>query len=269
VRYLFRFVAICVVTSLGLAGAVFALVPEVTAIATANHGQAEPLSLDAAAERSYIYDKDGNVLSTLHAEENRQSVTLDRIPMQVRDAVLAAEDENFYDHKGVNLRATIRALFTNVDTGGVAQGGSTITMQLVKNTILVKDSAKRDFSVKAQEIVLARRLEDQMTKDEILERYLNTVYFGNGAYGVQAAAEVYFGTNVEALDWPEAAMLAALIRSPVDYDPFVNPGLATERRRIALQRLVDTGKLTQPQADLYAFTPLPTAPHLTSATNRD
>ena len=268
-RYLVRFIAICIVTSLGVAGAVFALVPEFTAIATANRGEAEPLSLDAAAERSYIYDKDGNVLSTLHAEENRESVTLDRIPAQVRDAVLAAEDETFYNHKGVNLRATIRALFTNVDTGGVAQGGSTITMQLVKNTILLKDSAKRDFSVKSKEIVLARRLEDQMTKDEILERYLNTVYFGNGAYGVQAAAEVYFGEDVEKLDWPEAALLAALIRSPSDYDPFVNPALATERRRISLQRLVDTGKLTQAQADLYAFSPLPSAPHLTTATNRD
>jgi penicillin-binding protein 1A len=269
VRYLVRFTAICIVTAVGLAGAVFALVPQVATIATANHGEADSLSLDAPAERSYVYDKDGNILTTLHAEENRQSVSLDRIPTPVRDAVLAAEDETFYNHKGVNIRATIRALFTNVDTGGVAQGGSTITMQLVKNTILAKDSANRDFSLKSKEIVLARRLESQMSKDQILERYLNTVYFGNGAYGVQAAAEVYFGVSVESLDWPQAALLAALIRSPRSYDPFLNPALATERRRIALQRLVDTGKLTQAQADLYAFTPLPSAPHLTTAPNRD
>ena len=99
-----------------------------------------------------------------------------------------------------------------------------------------------------------------MTKDEILERYLNTVYFGNSAYGVQAAAESYFGKNVGELDWPQAALLAAMIRDPRDYDPFVNPQLAIERRHIALQRLVETADLSQAAADLYSFTPLPTQP---------
>src|SRR4029077_181283 len=189
-----------------------------------------------------------------------------RVPHRGRPAIFAVEDENFYSHSGINLRATLRALFTNVSSGAVEQGGSTITMQLVKNTLL---TPKRDLSRKTQEAVLAWRLEETMSKDEILERYLNTVYFGNGASGVQAAAETYFGKNVSELGWPEAALLAAMIRDPRDYDPFTNPQLAVERRHIALQRYVETGDITQAQADLYSFTPLPTAPSTVAEPQKD
>jgi penicillin-binding protein 1A len=235
----------------------FLLVPQLVTLGAASHGVAEPINLNALPQRSIVYDDKGNVAASLFADQNRSSVSLSQVPIQVQDAILAVEDENFYSHNGINLRATLRALFTNVQSGDVQQGGSTITMQLVKNALLTPE---RDLSRKTKEAVLAWRLEKEMTKQQILERYLNTVYFGNGAYGVQAAAELYFGKNIGDLGWPEAALLAALIRDPRDYDPFTNPTLAIERRHIALQRLVDTNHLTQGEADLYNFTPVPTAP---------
>jgi penicillin-binding protein 1A len=257
VRFLIKFVGVLAVAALGLAVSAAALAPQASRIFAANHGKAAPINLNALAQRSLIFDRNGSLLASLHAEQNRAPVTLAEVPQLVRDAILSVEDDQFYAHKGVDLKGTLRALFANVQSGGVEQGGSTITMQVVKNTLLTPD---RDLSTKVREMVLANRLEQQMTKDQILERYLNTVYFGNGAYGVQAGAETYFGKSVGQLDWPEAALLASLIRNPRDYDPFKNPPLALERRRLALQRLVETGHLTQQAADLYAFTPLPTAP---------
>src|SRR5690606_24529649 len=110
--------------------------------------------------------------------------------------------------------------------------------------------------------VLARRLEEELTKDQILERYLNTAYFGNGAYGVQAAAETYWGVDVGELDWGQAALLAALIRNPTFYNPIRFPEVAAQRRRIALDRIVEAGHLTEDEARVYAFQPLPTQVHL-------
>jgi penicillin-binding protein 1A len=266
VRYLVRFVAICAAVAVIGTALTFLLVPQLAAIGSANRGVAGPVNLDALPQRSLIYDSKGNVEATLFADQNRSSVPLSQVPHTVQAAVLAVEDENFYSHKGINLRATIRALFTNVSSGEVQQGGSTITMQLIKNSL---PAPKRDLERKTQEAVLAWRLEKVMSKAQILERYLNTVYFGNGAYGVQAAAEVYFGKNVSDLDWPEAALLASMIRDPRDYDPFTNPALAIERRHLALQRLVDTGNLSQGEADLYNFTPLPTVPSQISEPPRD
>ena len=266
VRYLVRFVAICAAVAVIGSALTFLLVPQLGAIGSANRGVAGPVNLDALPQRSLIYASNGDVAATLFADQNRSSVSLSQVPHTVQAAILAVEDENFYSHKGINLRATLRALFTNVSTGEVQQGGSTITMQLIKNAL---PTPKRDLERKTQEAVLAWRLEQVMSKSEILERYLNTVYFGNGAYGVQAAAELYFGKNVSDLDWPEAAMLASLIRDPRDYDPFTNPTLALERRHLALQRLVETGNLAQGEADLYNFTPLPTAPSQIAEPPRD
>ncbi len=256
-RYLLRFVVVLAVAALGLAVSAAALAPQASHIFSANHGTAAPINLDVLATRSLVFDRNGTLLASLHAEENRSPVRLDEVPQLVRDAILAVEDDQFYEHKGVDLKGTLRALFENVSSGNVEQGGSTITMQVVKNALLTPE---RDLSRKVREAVLASRLEEQMTKDQILERYLNTVYFGNGAYGVQAAAETYFGKSVGQLDWADAALLASMIRYPSAYDPFKNPQLALERRRLALQRLVETGHLSQDAADLYAFTPLPTAP---------
>ncbi len=144
-----------------------------------------------------MYAADGSLLTTLQAEIDRQPVPLAEIPQHTVDAVLAVEDADFYAHDGVNLRATVRALIRNVDEGETVQGGSTITQQVVKEELV---GNAQTVDRKAREAVLARRLEEVMTKDEILERYLNTVYLGNGAYGVQAGAETYFGVGAAELD---------------------------------------------------------------------
>ena len=268
-RYVLRFFAICGATALGATVFAFAFVPQVADLVQANHNEADPINLDPLSQRSLLYDTNGNLIGPLPAVENRSPVNLAQIPPLVKRAILSVEDDNFYTHKGVNLRATLRALLTNVESGSVEQGGSTITMQLVKNAIIKPEPGERTLDRKVHEAVYAWRLENTMSKDEILERYLNTVYFGNGAYGVQAAAETYFGENVGELDWPQAALLAAMIRDPRDYDPFVNPQLAIERRHIALDRLVETGDLTRAAADLYAFTPLPTQRSLVAEPPKD
>ena len=177
------------------------------------------------------------------------------IPVHTIDAVLAVEDAEFYHHDGVNLRATLRALVANVDSGATVQGGSTITQQLVKTEIV---GSEQTIDRKAREAVLARRLEDSMTKDEILERYLNTVYFGNGAYGVQAGAETYFGISVGASStMAQSAFLAGMIANPSAFDPIRRPEASAARRDLALRRLQadgpphrrQTSSALQPDAD--------------------
>ena len=203
-----------------------------------------------------MFDRNGGLMAVLHAEQNRSAVRLADVPPHVVDAILAVEDWDFYEHRGVDLRSTVRALFENVESGEISQGGSTITMQVVKLSLL---TSEQSLERKVREAILAMRLEDQMTKDEILERYLNIVYFGNGAYGVQAAAETYFQTNVQNLTWGQAALLAGVIRDPNDYDPLKFPEVAAERRRIALNRLEQVGRLTQADVDAALLEPLPVA----------
>ncbi|MBW3548043.1 MAG: transglycosylase domain-containing protein, partial [Actinobacteria bacterium] len=215
------------------------------------------IDLQPLSQRSVMLAADGSRLAVLHREENRKSVSLAEVPQVVLDTVLAVEDRAFYDHGGMNVRATMRALLTNVSAGDVQQGGSTITQQLVKNALL---SPKQDVERKVQEAVLALRLEDQMTKDEILERYLNTVYFGNGAYGLQAAAEVYFGVDVEQLGQAEAALLAGLIRNPVGYDPFVAPKRARQRLELVVERLLAVDQIDEEEAAAIADMPIPSEP---------
>ena len=255
-----RLTAVIVLAGVGMAGLTAAIIPQAADLATAHVETASLPELNPLAQRSVMYAADGAVMAVLKAEENRKPVSLSQIPQPMIDTVLAVEDAEFYHHRGVNARSLIRALLANVSAGGVTQGGSTITQQVVKNALL---TPKRDANRKLKEAIYAIRLERTMTKDEILERYLNTVYFGNGAYGVQAAAELYFGTDVGQLDYPQAAFLTGLIRNPVGYDPFRFPARAAERRRIALNRLVDVGKLSRDQADLIDATPIPTGPQVT------
>ncbi|HEV2766122.1 MAG TPA: transglycosylase domain-containing protein, partial [Acidimicrobiales bacterium] len=213
--------------------------------------------LEPLSQRSVMLAADGSLLSVLHREENRKSVPLDEVPPVVVDTVLAMEDEHFYQHSGMNLRATLRAMLANVSAGDVQQGGSTITQQLVKNALL---TPKQDVERKAKEAVLALRLEHQMTKDEILERYLNTVYFGNSAYGLQAAAEVYFGVDVQQLGQAEAALLAGLIRNPIGQDPFVRPDAARRGLELVVQRLLSVGQIDEDQAEAINDMPIPSEP---------
>ncbi len=212
-----------------LALGLLVLIPTARAFAgTWTSLQADGLSeMSELSERSVVQRRDGSTLAVLHADENRAPVKLADVPDVVINAVIGVEDDRYWKHHGVDLRGTVRALATNVSAGEVRQGGSTITQQLVKNSLLTPE---KTVDRKVREALLAWRLEDSMTKEEILERYLNTVYFGNGAYGVQAAAEVYFGKTARQLNLAEAVLLAGLIRNPVGYDPIKHPATSKRRR---------------------------------------
>ncbi len=255
-RPLVRFFLMAVTAGAGIAAGVLALIPATHAFADGlkGHAPAAAVSLDPLAQRSLVFDRNGDLLASLHADQNRSPVALGQVPIVVQDAVLDVEDNRFYEHGGVDFRSLVRALRTNVNGGGVLQGGSTITQQLVKNSIL---TPQRNVHRKIKEAVLAVRLENQMTKHQILERYLNTVYFGNGAYGVQAASEAYFDTDVGHLTADQAALLAGLIRNPDGYDPLSHPLAAKERRAEALDRMVANDHLSQAEADALKDKPVP------------
>ena len=196
--------------------------------------------LPEVAQTSRILAADGTLLHTLRGEQNRDLVHLSDMPQSLRDAVVAIEDERFWLHRGVDVRAILRAAGTNASAGEVAEGGSTITQQYVKTALL---DPTRTVNRKLEEAVLAWRLEQSHSKEEILERYLNTIYFGQGAYGASAAAEVYFGKAVGELNLAESALLAGLIRAPGTTDPFVAPEPALERRQLVLDRMLELGRL--------------------------
>jgi penicillin-binding protein 1A len=214
------------------------------------------VTLDTPPVRSIVYDRFGTVMTTLFTED-RSPVPLEQVPRSLVDAVIAIEDRRFYEHNGVDYGGIFRALFKNVDVGGIAQGGSTITQQLVKNTM--STNRERDVKTKVREATLAIRLEREMSKDEILERYLNVIYFGNGAYGVQAAAERYFNKPLQELSIAESALLAGIIQSPAALDPVTHPDLAARRRAEVLAAMVETGKITEQEAAEARSVPLPTS----------
>ena len=250
---LVRFASITAVAGVGLAGVGLALVPAMQELSDAGTSEEAVIDLGPLDQRSYVYAADGSLLTTLQAEIDRQPVPLSEIPQHTIDAVLAVEDADFYAHDGVNIRSTLRALVRNVDEGTVVQGGSTITQQVIK----AEYGDQQTLGRKAREAVLARRLEELMTKDEILERYLNTVYLGNGAYGVQAAAETYFGVGVAELNMGHSAFLAGMIANPSEFDPIRNPEASIRRRDLALQRLVEVGHLTEEQRAYISTAPVP------------
>ncbi len=214
--------------------------------------------LTELSQPSVVYDRSGNFLTLLKAEENRKPVALSAVPPVVVQAILDVEDDRFYDHDGFDLKSTARAVFTNADAGSIRQGGSTITQQLVKKTLLTDE---RSVDRKVKEAVLATRLEEELTKDQILEHYLNLVYFGNGAYGVGAAAETYFNVPLAQVGPGQAALLAGLIRNPVANDPFRNPEQAKSRRATALSQMVENQHLSREEADRLKEEPLPASPN--------
>ncbi|KAB8316434.1 penicillin-binding protein [Tolypothrix campylonemoides VB511288] len=198
------------------------------------------------SETTYIYDLKGKLLTSIHGEANREVIPLNRISPDLKRAVLASEDSDFYYHHGINPKGVGRAVVTNWTAGGVREGGSTITMQLVKNLFL---SHKRAFTRKIAEGVLAIRLEQILTKDQILEMYLNQVYWGHNNYGVQTAARSYFNKSAENLNLAESAMMAALIQAPEEYSPFIHMNKAKEQQRIVLGRMKDLNWITQQEYD--------------------
>ncbi len=213
---------------------------------TANINAKADLSKDILPPASsHIYDSAGNEIAIIHATENRVPVKIEQIPANLQHAFIAIEDNRFYEHKGVDPRGLLRAVYTNIVAQEIAEGGSTITQQLAKNAYLTQD---RTYKRKIQEIFLALQLEKQYTKQEILELYLNQIYFGQGAYGVQAAAKTYFGKNVEDLNLAECAMLAGIPKSPNYYSPFNNINAAMERRNTVLDQMVTYGYINYNEA---------------------
>ena len=212
---------------------------------TANMNVKADLSKDILPPASsHIYDSAGNEIAIIHATENRVPVKIEQIPVNLLNAFVAIEDNRFYEHKGVDFRGLARAAYTNLIRGEIAEGGSTITQQLAKNAYLTQE---RTIKRKIQEVFLALQLEKQYTKQEILELYLNQIYFGQGAYGVQAASKTYFGKNVEDLTLGECAMLAGIPKSPNYYSPFNNINAAIERRDTVLDQMVNFGYINYSQ----------------------
>ncbi len=202
--------------------------------------------------KSTVYDADGNKTAELVAEgTNRTYVKLENIPKQVQEAFIAIEDERFYEHNGIDLQGIVRAGVTFVTSGfKKTQGASTITQQLLKNNVfdfMSEDTMLDKIERKLQEQYLAIKLEEIMSKDEILESYLNTINLGQNTLGVQAAANRYFGKNVSELDISEAAVLAAITKSPTEYNPIKHPDRNKERRALVLQNMLEQGYISQSQ----------------------
>ncbi|GIF16356.1 transglycosylase domain-containing protein [Actinoplanes teichomyceticus] len=218
------------------------------ALAAAGFGYVASVTLPpepSPPQASVLYYRDGRTVLARIGLTDRTDVTLDRIPVPVRQAFLAAEDRDFYDHLGVSVRGLARALWTNiVDDSG--QGASTITQQYVRNAYLTQE---RTVSRKAREAALALRVEHRYSKDEILERYLNTIYFGRGAYGIEAAARAYFGMSVDRLDAARGAVLAAMIKDPSRGDPAVDATWAKNRWTWILRAMVEQGWLPRGAAE--------------------
>jgi membrane peptidoglycan carboxypeptidase len=192
---------------------------------------------------------DGSTMATIDGGENRIIVPLSQVPEHVRNAVIAAEDRGFYSEPGISIKGTVRAAVNDVK-GGSTQGGSTITQQYVKNAYLNSDQT---LSRKLKELAISLKLSRQYSKDQILESYLNTIYFGRGAYGIEAAARAYFGVSVDKVTVAQGALLAAVIKSPEYYDPVVTPSAAKARWQYVVDGMVSTGKLTQEQAAALKF----------------
>lgn len=190
------------------------------------------------SETSYIYDVKGTLLYSLHDEANREVVDLNEISPHLKRAVLAIEDSYFYSHQGINPSSVGRALLANVQAGSTVEGGSTITMQLVKNLFLTPE---RSLSRKVAEAVLSMRLEQIFEKDEILEMYLNQVYWGHNTYGVETASQSYFNKPAADLSLAEASMMAGLVQAPESYSPFVDYTVAKQRQATVLGRMRQLG----------------------------
>src|SRR2546430_12865160 len=215
--------------------------PSIDAIQTANLSQT-----------TRILDRNGNLIEALY-HENRTVVPLSKISVRLQRATIATEDRTFYDNSGVDYRRLAIAVVFDLTHRSAAQGGSTITQQVVKNDVLDTEEAQsRTISRKFRELLLAEEMERRYTKQQILELYLNTINYGNGAYGAEAAAETYFRVHASELSWAQASFLAGLPQAPSDYDPFGTPDeldASRARWRQVLDSLVTVGDLSRPQAD--------------------
>lgn len=202
--------------------------------------------LTTLAQTTSIYDRRGSKMSEVRGNENRTLISLEEIPDKTRLAFIAAEDLRFYTHNGIDVYRIFGALRSNLISGSFSEGASTITQQLAKLTHL---SSEKTIRRKLEEISLALQIEKAYTKDQILEMYLNTVYFGRGAYGIQAAARAYFGIDAKELDIAQSAALAAAIKAPAAFAPHTNPQANQNRRRYILDTMLDNGFISQEEHD--------------------
>ncbi len=219
----------------------------------------EDVALAELDQTTTVYAADGSVLAVLHDEVDRTVVPLEQVPIHVQNAIITSEDRRFWEHDGYDLEGIGRAAFQLVEQGGeVTQGGSTITQQLAKSEVGDDLSIQR----KLTELAFAIALERELDKEEILERYLNQVYFGWGAYGIEAAAQEYYGVGVADLTVDQAATLAATIRNPSDYDPRRNPDIVLDRRNRVLEGMVEEGYLDPEDLDELLARPLGVIPNV-------
>src|SRR6056297_348777 len=218
-----------------LMGAIFAMVrdlPQIRAL--------EDFSPSAITR---VYSADNTLLAELY-KKKRDPVPLAKIPKKLRQALIATEDRSFYEHSGVDLKGIARAIVRDIMAGEFVEGASTITQQLAKTLFL---TPRKTLERKLKEAFLAFQLERRYTKDEILELYLNQVYYGSGAYGVQAAARKFFGKPASDLNISECALIAGMPKAPSVYSPLINPDLAIERRNLVLGQMVSVGVISQAQ----------------------
>lgn len=197
------------------------------------------------AVSSQVFDIHGRLITTLHSDQNRLPIDINKVPQNLQNAFIAAEDNRFYDHIGIDPIGILRAIVTNITNRGIAQGGSTITQQLAKNAFL---SQEQTMKRKIQEAMLALEIERKYSKKEILEMYMNQIYFGQGAYGIQTAARTYFGKDVDELNLAQCAMLAGLPKSPNYYSPFNNLQEAKNRKNTVVEQMVKYGYISEAEA---------------------
>ena len=262
-----RLLVMCAAAGLVAAGAVLPVVGAAGLFARAATDSFQDLPADLKAppppERSRILAADGSTIAAFFTQD-RVNVPLGRVAPAMQHAIVAIEDSRFFEHGGVDVRGTFRAALTDVGHRGAVQGGSTLTQQYVKNALLdagsrgaVQDSLAR----KVREARYAIELEKQLTKQQILERYLNIVYFGEGAYGVETAARRYFGTHASRLTVAQSALLAGLVQSPSSYDPLRDRSAAKARRNVVLERMVQVHLLDAVAAQKAERAPLGVHPH--------
>src|SRR4051794_33911386 len=230
---------------------------------------APPVELtdEPPAPNTVMLAANGEVITEFY-EQNRAPAAGNQIAEVMKQAMVAIEDARFYEHHGLDVQGTVRALLTNIASGGVEEGGSTLTQQLVKQTLLQTASTpeERDAAVeqtvgrKLPEARLALALEDEYSKDEILTRYLYIVYFAQTPSGVQPAARAFFGVDAAALPLPQAALLAGMVQSPTHFDPFADPAAATARRNEVLSRMADQGYISRQLTTETSAAPLGLSP---------
>jgi len=239
-----------------------ALAVTLVAIVVPACGDAPPRDLPTLpqlnGDQSVVYDSTGKQIMVIPREERRVFVSIDKIPAVMQNAIVAIEDQRFWEHSGVDIKGIARAATANSDSSGVSQGGSTITQQYVKTALL---SPERTIERKIEEASLAIQLEKTYSKRFILEQYLNTIFFGNRSYGIEVAAENYFGhSKAEELTLPEAALLAGMVQAPTLHDPYRRPDDATQRRNLVLEKMSDLGYITPAERDVAVASPVVVQP---------